>query len=703
MTPRASRRRSTSALSASTEPAPPRIPAAAWLGLALILLAALWIHHGALRAPFFADDYLFLEQVQGRSLSAALTSPDPLGNYFRPVGRQLWFWSLTHLGGGAPWLFHAKALGLFAIAIVLLFLLIARALGPRAALIAAALLALSSAADVPVLWASGAQDLIAVTLALLALWCFQRGWPRAAAGAFALALLGKETVLFTPVIAVWAARRRGETPAEAALRAWPLALTLLLWGIAYGAMLPQRAAFGGEVRWAPLGALAALVQLARTVTGFESALPGSASAPLGLAAWGPCLLALAAIALPAWSARSTAPGSDPGRALATRDSVIGGLLWALLGALPVAAVASLWSGYYFLFAMCGAALALAAALRAQPAWLAVGVVALLGWGGAHARALPSFARAPGMWTAQSHVNRGYLEHGMGQSTRYLSEIRHARPTLPKHSALYFQGLPGKVGFMTANGPLIRWAYRDESLRGRFLSAFRADQTTRGPCFFFGVAGDSLVEVTGPDSLLRLAASLILSDQPLPAHDLLTLHVLDHSADTGAWYALALASADLGLEERMMLAFQNAHATPVEGPTPETAPAYAAVSQGDTAKALALIERGVKAHALDAGAHALLADILLAHDRSSQTGAIEAYAARLLSPDDPSTWRRWAMVQAVHRRFGHAITSLDRYQQLAGDAAKADLTIRQMRRNLEQALRGEIPVSEGPSATVRAAP
>ena len=43
------------------------------------LLGALALHAYSLRAPFFADDYLFLDQVRDRSLPAALTSPDPIG------------------------------------------------------------------------------------------------------------------------------------------------------------------------------------------------------------------------------------------------------------------------------------------------------------------------------------------------------------------------------------------------------------------------------------------------------------------------------------------------------------------------------------------------------------------------------------------------------------------------------------------------
>src|SRR5262245_44707635 len=72
------------------------------VALALLLIAVVALHAGALGKPFFADDYFFLEQVRGRSLPEALAAPDPLGNFLRPVSRQLHFWSLARLGNESP-------------------------------------------------------------------------------------------------------------------------------------------------------------------------------------------------------------------------------------------------------------------------------------------------------------------------------------------------------------------------------------------------------------------------------------------------------------------------------------------------------------------------------------------------------------------------------------------------------------------------
>src|SRR5262249_10513722 len=50
-----------------------------WLPVALVLAAATALHAAVLRAPFFADDYLFLDQVRALPLVDALVSHDPLG------------------------------------------------------------------------------------------------------------------------------------------------------------------------------------------------------------------------------------------------------------------------------------------------------------------------------------------------------------------------------------------------------------------------------------------------------------------------------------------------------------------------------------------------------------------------------------------------------------------------------------------------
>src|SRR5687767_8263256 len=71
---------------------------AAFVALVLIVL----LHGSTVRAPLFADDYLFLDQVRHLSLSEALARPDPLGNFYRPLSRQVYFWFMGNVFGESP-------------------------------------------------------------------------------------------------------------------------------------------------------------------------------------------------------------------------------------------------------------------------------------------------------------------------------------------------------------------------------------------------------------------------------------------------------------------------------------------------------------------------------------------------------------------------------------------------------------------------
>src|ERR1044072_5897272 len=152
------------------------------LGVLAAAVAAILTHAASLTAPFFADDWLFLDQVRFRSLAQVLASPDPLGNYSRPLGRQVWFWLLVHVGGERPLVFHVANLACLVAAVVLLALLARRIAGPFAGVVAAAYLAVHYAADVPVLWVSGSQELLSLALGLAALNAYVRRPPGLPAG-----------------------------------------------------------------------------------------------------------------------------------------------------------------------------------------------------------------------------------------------------------------------------------------------------------------------------------------------------------------------------------------------------------------------------------------------------------------------------------------------------------------------------------------
>ena len=668
----------------------PRPPAAAgageWSALAAVLLAAAWLHRGALRAPFFADDYLFLDRVTGRSLWQALLAPDPIGNYLRPLGRALWFWTLSALSGGAPGAFHAANLGLFLVGVVLLWGLVRQALGPRAALIAAALLALQHAADVPVLWASGSQDLLAVCLALAALRLFVAGRRFVAALCFLLALLAKEVVVLTPLIAAALDRKAGERWSRPLARAWPLFAALAVWGCVLLSWSLGHPLLGMKPHVGPAELLATPLHLLQTVLGIEWSQAG----------WTPRLpsAAVALLALVvAWQGRLFRE-----RSTGAGETVLPGALWACLGAVPVVAVAGIWSAYYFLFAACGAAWALAAVARRWPWWTPAALVAVLGWSCENAGGLPEFATANDPWTTCSHVNRRYLERGMFTSGRYLEDLRRARPTLPRRSTLFFSQFPAKVAFQTADGPLVRWAYRDTSLRSYFLTRFRLEDARRGPVFFFQASHDSLHEVQGPDSLERIGLGLLLSGAPEAARDLWRLEHERDPASTRTAYRLAWVELRLSRPDSARAWLVRSGAAPDAGSAPETRAAYQQVTAGDTARAIEIAGSGALGHALDPGIHAILADLLLVHQGVSDGAVIESYATWVLAPQEASSWRRWGMVSYLRGRQPEARDALERYFALGGPAARNDAEavriLADIRRRLpggalaQQAVRGE---------------
>src|SRR6185369_3843207 len=134
--------------------------------------------------------------------------------------------------------------------------------------------------------------------------------------------------------------------------------------------------------------------------------------------------------------------------------------------------------------------------------------------------------------------------------------------------------------------------------------------------------------------------------------------------TEAGYRLAWVEATRGDLDAAARWLERVGARPDPGPTPEIPLALERVARGDTAGAIALMSKAVWAHALDPGGHALMADLLLA-THQLDGGTAEAYAARALAPREPSSWRRWGFVQAVHQRDLEAVRALERYLGLAG--------------------------------------
>jgi hypothetical protein len=638
----------------------PALPWPAVLGL--ILLATAWLQRAALRAPFFADDFLFLDQVRNRPLWAALTAPDPIGNFVRPVGRQLHFWLLAHAGGESPVVFHAANLTLFLGVITLLFLVTRRLAGTVAAAIAAAFVALHYAADVPLLWASGSQDLLALVGALGTLALFLSGRRALAALALLAGLLSKETVLLTPLVAALAARRHGEPWRSSLMRAWPLGLAVAAWAALWGATMLRSPGAREAVSWNPAGVAAAFVHLLQVALGIEWRTGG---AMRFLSLWPPLVPLALALAAVAFATKDQRPGADTAAPTGFPPVALG-LVWALLGAVPVTAVAPVWSSYYYLFALCGVGLALGAGLAARPREPALVVLALLAWGSENGRRLDEFITAPDAWSRQSHVNRRYIERATSIVERYLRQLRTARPTLPPRSTVFFGGLPAFTGFQAGDGPLLRWAYRDSSLRSYYLMELTAERYRRGPAFAFVVTHDTLGEMKFDRERLRVFAMMALvSDRPRLALDVLELPGALSPTDRFVPYWRAWLRWALGDTAGARVELQRLGMTLDAGPTPEIPETVRLLAAGDTVAARTLMSEAVGRHALDPLAHAMLGGLLVNDSEHEMDAAVEAYAATLLAPQVGRYWWLMGYVQSKALRYDESRRSLERFFALGG--------------------------------------
>src|SRR5262245_27185283 len=492
--------------------------------LALLLGSALALQVDALRKPFFADDYFFLEQARGRSLPATLASPDPLGNFLRPVSRQAYFWFLGRVSHESPAVFHWVNLLLFLGGLVLVFLLARRLAGEATAFTAAVFLGFHYAADVPLRWASGSQDLLAIVLALATIYLHSVGKRWVAAVTLLLALLSKESVALTALVAIVAAHQSGQSWQRALRNGAALIAVTMVWAIWWLLTLRQRPAAGQTLSFEPSTALATIAHLAQVALGLEFRMGGSALDHWGVVGF----LAGGVGAAILWlvSQGESAPTTTQEWTFKLDVSsplVRVGLACTVAGTLPLIVVMPIWSAYYYLFALVGVALLVAALTAEMPTNTRAAVVGILVLLSGQARRLDEFAPVRGAWTWQSHVNRHYLDRALAANDRYLKQLRAARPSLPPRSTVFCADVPVSLGWQSGNGPLLRWAYRDSSLRSYFLNQFTRERAERGPVFFFAVEGDSLREkTTDPMLLPSFAYSMLLADHPRAAIDALDL-------------------------------------------------------------------------------------------------------------------------------------------------------------------------------------
>jgi hypothetical protein len=666
------------------------------LALALVLAAAAWLHAGGLRAGFVADDYLFLDQVRARSLVAALTAPDPIGNFLRPVGRGLWFWTLARLGGESPRPFHLASLAVFLGLLAMLFALVRRRVGTLGATVATAFLAVSHAPDVAVRWGAGSQDLLAVALALAVLLLHGAGRRALAALALALALLSKETVALTPVIALLLDRRADERWRATARRAWPLFATAAAWAALWLATAPSRAGTASTLSFGPASVPAALAHLAQTALGLEWVAGNGPSLWPGRGALVVFALAFVSLLLAAGAFAAESVERGPRSWRLEPAALRAGLAWALLGALPVALVAPIWSAYHYLFALCGVAFALGALLSCGPVWLAVVVVLVPALVSQRTRALDEFAQTPDAWSSVSHVNAGYLARAERHTAAFASGLRAAFPTLAPRTLVVVSGLPAWSGVQAGGGPVVRWAYRDTSLSATLTSTFsRAVAGDRPLVLLTSQNGEPYTgRVLGPPELAGFAVSKLLDEALTASRDALALAEERAGATSELDYARAWVELALGDSAAARARLKAAGATLAGDARADIEAALAEVARGDTLAAIRRMGVAVGRHTLDAGAHALMADLALTRADQRPLAIIETFATVTLAPGWPDAWRRWAVLLAREGRVSEARRAVVRWFDLSGPEGERDPRM--------VALRAELAASEAGGERAREA-
>ncbi len=524
-----------------------------WSAPLLGAAALVALYASALGTGFLNDDYLFLEQVRRHGVLGAVLHPAGVGNFFRPVSRELWFSLVAPLSWGEPFVFHLAQLLVFLAALVLLAdllrtLVSRREPGPSPAVLAGVLwFALVPLQRVNLAWVSCSQDLLALTGALGSMALFRRGRTGLALVAYVAATLAKESAVPLPVLLFLWSWRIDHLPARRALaRTLPFTLAALPWAVGE-VLLRQQSTAAHPLVWGGASLAAAFLHLLQSLAGIEHAagwLRSWSEARPSLVAF--ALLTLAAIALP-----DRASPAEPGeRRVPMREVVMFAVAWCAAFTLPVWPVAHLWSGYYYTLAVVGGAVlvACAAARLARWSWI-VFAGALLWW---HAAGVSprAFALRENPWSGTSHVTSFYLERAAGLSRELRASLERVVPKVARETRFFFAALPSWAGFQMGSGPSVRHLYHDDSLESQFYSAFGEATAGRYPLrflFWNGVDFEPLY-ANERDPLFQVGGDLLLLDRPGGALWAFRRGLEEGGERLDHWYGLGWAALWSGRRE-----------------------------------------------------------------------------------------------------------------------------------------------------------
>ena len=482
------------------------------------------LYAGAIRTGFLSDDYIFLEEARTQPLAQSVIGPGALGNYYRPLTRQVYFAALTPIAGGAPWVFHVVNAIAFAMAVALVADLLA-ALLPLPGVMAGTLyFATLPLQRVALTWVSCSQDLFAVLFSLAALALYRRGRDRWALVAYLAALASKEVAFPLPlVLAAWSGwiasagadrRRRSANAGAIARRLLPFAALAAAWVALVLALRARHPTMDTGLHFGLGHFAAAWVHGLQSLLGLEQpdvflhGLPGHLPPVLAIA-----LLAGLALWLPA------AREAGAARALGTARAILAfAAAWFLAFAFPLGPVASVWNGYYYsLAAVAGTLVVGLAGRRLDRIGWAVLTTLLLVWH-AGVSATPTFAIRDTPWVWTAHFTTFYCQRGAELAGTLRRELKAYEPSPPHGTRFYFATLPPWAGFQVGNGPFLRAMYRDPSLAGHFYSEFAESTAADHPCRFVhwdGLRFQPIYPAT-PEPWFQVGTDLLLFGRPAGA-------------------------------------------------------------------------------------------------------------------------------------------------------------------------------------------
>jgi tetratricopeptide (TPR) repeat protein len=431
--------------------------------LGLIAAALLALHGSVLSWPFLSDDYLFLSSSRSWHDLARAFAEAP--NYIRPLGRELYFFVGYHLVGPRPLAFHLVNFAILVGTLAMVMVIGRHLAGARAGVLAAAVYAVVYPHRVTMAWVSCAQDLIATSLALLAVLAHLRGRSVLAAGAYLAGLFAKESIAPLPLVLAidcawrWVGRVglrarlggaiRRTAPMWSAAAIWALVVLAVRAGRHAGAAGAGVAVADVSLDPRTLGeglrsALLACVSLEQPWTRLGAALASRRVPWVALV-----LLSLVAVIAHRFTTPATSSAGRTRERGAAPRAVRLGLVWLLAGAVPVALASHHFSAYYVSFMAVGFALALGTLLTRGPMPVTMAALASAAILGVAANEVPSFraTRPEEVSPGVSWVTFVRLRYEQVFLDSLQGALRRAPP--PRGGVIYLLDLPHNAAFATA--------------------------------------------------------------------------------------------------------------------------------------------------------------------------------------------------------------------------------------------------------------